>query len=114
MKVQINVKPRFYLEPDIKTVKALMACASRHYDASCRHCALYGEFLHGWLVRLEVGCEIIGADWHELDLLAKVCEGAPYEPAEAQALLREFALKIHTVYQTLQKSGLNSLEINLP
>lgn len=120
MKVQVRGRPIFYFHVSITLVHQLMGLSKRHYDGECQRASarvgrplqpgtIPNQPVNGiltiWIDRFEKdfkpGDEIeVQATWDQLDLIAKICEGAYWD---AQYIL---ALKFKSqITEMIQKIG---------
>lgn len=85
MRVEITLRPVFWLSLFRTDVDLLMKLAGHHYDGACRQAAKPGNFLYGWfnVTRDQSPCGTYkiedvpkcNGDRRELDTVLKICEG---------------------------------------
>lgn len=84
-KIEITMRPQFWLALFRRDVDVLMKLAEHHYDSVCRMAGKPGNFLYGWfnITRDQSPCGDYRLDdvpkcsaaRRELDTVLKICEG---------------------------------------
>lgn len=110
MKIEIQMKPYFWLSLFRRDVDVLMKLAEHHYDSVCRLSCKPGNFLYGWynVTRDQSLCgdykidEVpkCGGSRRELDTILKICEGARLALA-ARIILKEDVDRIDQLCATI-------------
>lgn len=119
MKVQLRGTAVFYFPVTLKLVRQLMKLSKQHYDGACNRASarcgqpLYPGSVHNqmtngiltiWFDRFDIKDEMseveVRGTWDEMDLVAKVCEGA-----HMQAGYDEVRIFRYQVMGMLMKAG---------